>query len=491
MALVIDADYSTRWLLPPSLEDLVPANHPARFIREFVDSLDLPELGLVDSPSLDGRPPYAKSLLLKVWLYGYFHGIRSTRKLERACREHLSLLWLTGMNQPDHNSLWRFWNAHKKQVRELYRQSVRVALKADLVSLALLAVDGTKIEAASSGRSGWSKEYMEKVLQQLDSVLAQREAAIEHNEHAEQGEYRLPESLSERQALKAAVQKGLAELRESSREHYHPVEPEAHRMKCNGINRFAFNAQAVADEKKGIIVACDVTDHEHDVGQLTLMLSQARELVQEVVAAAVNSDQPAVESQSKPQEPEVVALKAVADTGYGSGADIAQAKAAGFDVVAPIPEGKPKKDNAYHASVFIYDRQRDVCVCPEGKELTLQGSKDRRGTMVNIYRCRCKECPVRTRCTKDSKGRTIEIAGHHQEVVAMRAKLATAEGQDRYAQRARIIEPRFAEVKSNQGFRRWTVRGLQKVKAQWAWICMTANLHILFRSWAAGTLRFN
>ena len=475
MAHVLDADYSTRWLLPPSLEDLVPANHPARFIREFVDALDLPHLGLVDSACLDGRPPYAKSLLLKVWLYGYFHGIRSTRKLERACREHLSLLWLTGMNQPDHNSLWRFWSAHKQQVREVYRQSVSVALKADLVSLALLAVDGTKIEAVSSGRSGWSKEYMEKVLKQLDSVLAEREAAIEHNEQAEQGEYRLPESLSERQALKAAVQKGLAELQESSRAHYHPVEPEAHRMKCNGINRFAFNAQAVADEKQGIIVACDVTDHEHDVGQLTLMLGQARDLVREVGST----------------QPEGVAIKAVADTGYGSGADIAQAKAAGFDVIAPVPEGKPKKDNAYHASAFTYDRQRNVCICPEGKELTLQGSKDRRGTRVNIYRCRCKDCAVRTRCTKDRKGRTIEIAGHHEEVVAMRAKLATAEGQDRYAQRARIIEPRFAQVKSTQGFRRWTVRGLQKVKAQWAWICTTANLHILFRSWAAGTLRFN
>ncbi len=488
MAYVIDADYSTRWLLPPSLEDLVPANHPARFIREFVDALNLPELDLVDAPCLDGRPPYGKGLLLKVWLYGYFQGIRSTRKLERACREHLSLLWLTGMNQPDHNSLWRFWSAHKKQVRQVYRQSVRVAMKADLVSLALLAVDGTKIEAASSGRKGWSKEYMEKVLQQLDRVLEEREAAIEQNAQTEQGEYRLPESVAERQALQKAVQKGLAELQENGREHYHPVEPEAHRMKCNGTNRFAFNAQAVADEKHGIIVASDVTEQEHDVGQLTLMLRQARDLVQEEVEPAVASDPPEVQNQS---QPEAVAIKAVADTGYGSGADIAEAKAAGFDVVAPVPEGKPKKDNPYHASAFTYDKQRDVCVCPEGKELTLQGSKNRRGTMVNVYRCRCKECPVRARCTHDPKGRTIEIAGHHEEVVAMRAKLATPEGRERYAQRARIIEPRFAEVKSRQGFRRWTVRGLQKVKAQWAWICTTANLHILFRCWAAGTLQFN
>ena len=91
-------------------------------------------------------------------------------------------------------------------------------------------------------------------------------------------------------------------------------------------------------------------------------------------------------------------------------------------------------------------------------------------------------------CTRDPKGRTIEIGPHNAVVVAMRKTLASEQGKARLRRRAAIIEPRFATVKARQGFRRWTVRGLDKVKAQWDWLCLTANLDILFRRWLTGAL---
>jgi hypothetical protein len=105
----------------------VPRDRPARFIREFVDGLDLRALGFVEHESEEGRPPCAKDLLLKVWVYGYPGRMRATRQLERARREHRSLIWLTGRHAPDHNTLWRFWVANRKALRGAFQAGSKVA----------------------------------------------------------------------------------------------------------------------------------------------------------------------------------------------------------------------------------------------------------------------------------------------------------------------------------------------------------------------------
>src|SRR5271163_555543 len=204
MAQPIAPDYGQQFLFPPALEDWVPADHPARFLREFVDQLDLPALGFAIPSGSEGRPPYAPSLLLKIWLYGYFHRLRSTRKLEAACREHLSLIWLTGLKSPDHNSLWRFWHENQKALRQVFKQSAQLALRTGAVGLVLQALDGTKIEAAASGYSGWSKEYMEKLLAALDAALDQTDLALAQ-ENNEPAGYRLgKQRLGDRNTLTAA-----------------------------------------------------------------------------------------------------------------------------------------------------------------------------------------------------------------------------------------------------------------------------------------------
>lgn len=463
MPTPIAPDYTEQFLLPPALEDWVPADHPARFIREFVEQLDLPALGFATPACTDGRPPYAPSLLLKIWLYGYLQRIRATRKLELACREHLSLLWLTGLIQPDHNSLWRFWRTNQTALRAVFKQTVQVAVRTGCVGLALQALDGTKLAAAGSSHTGWTKAHMEKLLAALDEALATTELAIlrENADADATPGYRLPAGLTERQTLRDEITTGLAQLAADNRHHYHPVEPEARRMKTGQGNRYGYNAQAVTDAQAGIITAADVTRQETDTGQLAPMIAQSHDNLG--VAA--------------------LATETLADTGYGAGADLQQATAAQMPILVPPVEGTPSKDKPYAAQHFHYDPTARTVTCPQQRTLDHEGGTTRDGRPVERYRCHHRDCPVRAQCTRDPKGRHLDVHPHTPVVQALRARLRDPVEQARYRRRAGIAEPCFARIKQHDGFRRFTVWGLEAVRTQWAVICATANLRVLYARW--------
>jgi Transposase and inactivated derivatives len=460
MAQPIAPDYGQQFLFPPALEDWVPKDHPVRFIREFVDQQDLTKLGFAMPSSYEGRPPYAPGLLLKIWLYGYHHRVRSTRKLEVACGEQMPLLWLTGMISPDHNSLWRFWRDNKKALRQLFKRSVQVAAQAGLVGLVLQAVDGTKIQAAASGQSGWTKSNMEKLLKALESELDETEKQLEQEQPSLEGmDYRLPQELGEREALKAVVKAGLEQLAQDNRGHYHPKEPEARRMKCEGKRPFAYNAQAVVDQSHGVVVAADVTIEESDHGELVSMVEQAQQNVG--AASAVT----------------------VADGNYGSGTQVAEAAARNFEVLVKPLEGGKRKDNGYSARDFVYNPKAETVFCPQEQFLEYSGEAKQKDQVIKRFRCRIKDCPAAHLC-KDAKGRrVIEIWRHTAAVQAMRNRLGQVEAQEQLSKRGEIIEKHFGHIKQHDGFRRWTVRGVENVKTQWAVINLTMNLRVLYSQW--------
>ena len=466
MSHFIAPDYGQQFLFPPALEDWVARDHPVRFLREFVDQLDLGTLGFVIPQASEGRPTFAPGLLLKIWLHGYYHRIRSTRKLEAACRDHLALMWLCGLIVPDHNSLWRFWRDNQKALRKIFKQSVQVAVRTGCVGMAVQALDGTKIQACASGYSGWSKKHMEELLAALDGALAQTELkVVQENSDLNAETVSLPKGLEERRVLREEIKKGLAQLQEDERKHYHPVEPEARRMEVSGTNRFAYNAQVVADEKEGIIVACEVTRQETDSGQLVVMIEQAQENLGPATVGA----------------PPLT----LADTGYGVGADLQEAVEKQLPVLAYPLEGKSARGNPYAGQHFTYDESAHTVVCPRGMSLDHEGGTTKRGVKVERFRCHCHDCPVRSSCTRDPKGRQIEVWPHTTTVQAMRQKLRDPEVRAILQRRPQIIESRFAQLKQNDQFRRWTVWGLEGVRTQWSLLCATLNLRILYKRWRA------
>lgn len=462
MLKAIAPDYGQQFLFPPSLEEWVPGDHPVRFVREFVDQQDLAKLGFRMPQATTGRPPYSVSLLLKIWLYGYLHRVRSSRKLEAACRDHLALLWLSGMIAPDHNSLWRFWHENKAALRALFKESVRVAVKAGLVGLALQAVDGTKIQALASPHTGWTKEHMEKLLSVLGAELKQSEEQLQQEGPDGGGsEYRLPESLEGKEALRQAVKAGLEQLKADTREHYHAKEPQARRMKCEGRKPFAYNAQAVVDEKHGVVVAAEVCREEVDTGQLVTMVEQAQQNTGASTALTL------------------------ADGGYGSGGQLDQAAKRQLNVLAYPQEGTCKKLPGYRARDFHYEESTGSLRCSQGQSLTYQGPAQQKGQTVQRYRCERRDCPVAHLC-QDKRGRRIvEIWPHTPATQAMRQRLRQAGARETLAKRSRIIEKHFGHLKQHDGFRRWTVRGMDNVRTQWAMLNLTMNLRVLAKHWSA------
>ena len=463
MRRILSAEYDQTLLLAPSVEEWIGPRHPARFIREFVAVLNLRELGLDTLVREEGGVAYAPDLLLQAWLYGYLRKIRSSRALENACREEMGFVWLTGNHRPDHNALWRFWHEHRGGIRELFKQSVKVALELDLVGLAVQALDGTKIAAASSGRGGFDRTQLTKLLARLEEQVAEREKQIAAAAAGAPDE-ELPPLVRLREQVRAA----LAQVESGQSKHAHPLEPEAARMACDGRNRFGYNAQAVVDAKAQIIVAQEVIAAPNDVQQLVPMLRAAQTNTETAVANAPLT---------------------LADGGYASGAQLAVAAQEGYPVLTPPPSSWCDTSDPYHVAHFRHEPSRQVVVCPQGHELHYKGVRQKDGREVAIYRhaAACKDCPVRAQCTSDRQGRTIYIAAEHAVVVATHRRWQQSATKELYGLRAPTVEPVFAQVKQQMGFRRWTVRGLENVRTQWSLLATTWNLKVLLRTWRGGT----
>lgn len=470
MSYEIHANYYQRFLFPPDLEEWVLSDHPARFVREFVDSLELAALGFKERKSDDGRPNYSSELLLKVWLYGYMNKIRSTRLLERMCLNDVGMLWLTGMNYPDHNTIWRFFRDNKQALKGVFQQSVRVASKMELVGLVLNAVDGTKILADVSRKKSYFREDLEKLLSKLDdTVLEEIFEEIEHNEEAEKGrEYRLPDDLTDREKLREKIEYQLKTLDNTGTKQLNETDEDARMIKTESGNKFCYNAQASVDDKAGIIVSADVSQDAMDSHLLTGALEQVKENLGDI-----------------PEE-------TVADSGYFSGEELARAEDMGAEVLVNIKTtptfGRDTVTNKeFQQSKFIYNKENDTYTCPKGGTLTYRGNRNSRKKRYTerLYSCiDYRGCPFRHECTKEPRGRTISVGPYGDEIKRQQEKQKIPENKALLNRRKTIVEPVFGYIKHILGFRRWTVRGLDNVCGQWSLMCTCVNLRKMYPAWA-------
>ena len=235
------------WLLPPSLDELLPEDHSARFVAAFVDgqsSAALAELAIDREGEVLGAPAYHPCALLAVWLYGFMTGVRSSRKLEAACHDQIPLLWLTGCQQPDHNTLWRFYRAHRPAMRRLLKETVTVAVSVGFVDLAVQALDGTKVAANAAGDQTYDAAGLARLLERTEAAIAALEAQNEGSDAPLPP--RIPPTLGRAQSLRErvlAAQEQLATQEKQTRVNL--TDGDARLMKGRQGIMPAYNAQAM------------------------------------------------------------------------------------------------------------------------------------------------------------------------------------------------------------------------------------------------------
>ena len=459
------------WMLPPRLDELLPLDHPARFVAEFVDVLDRgawAELGVaIESDSL-GAPAYHPRALLSVWLYGFMTGVRSCRKLEAACRDQIPYLWLTGWQHPDHNTLWRFYKGHRQAMRKLFEQTVRTAVAMKLVDLAVQAVDGTKVAANASVNRSYDAEGLSGLLGRLDKAIDDLEAQNEAGGDAAVAH--LPGELADKEVLREKVRQAMADLGSQKRhKRINLTDMDARLVKGRQGIVAGYNAQAMVsptDTKEGasgmLVTAVDVVEQANDNALLAPMVEQAEETTG------------------------TRAPMTLADAGYFAASHLAECDRRGQQVVVSEARQRFLKD-PYHKDRFTYDGHSDSFTCPQGQTLEFVRIQHANRVPLRLYRASgavCQACPVFRVCTKAKEiGRSLAIGPHDAVLRRHRAWMSTAATKEAYGLRKQLVEPVFGIIKEQQGARRFLLRGLANVAAEWTVLATAFNLRTLWRAW--------
>lgn len=472
MSQQIKVDYTKTYLLPPSLEDWVPDNHPVRFIREFIESLALDKLGFKVQNNTEGRPFYSSDIMLKIWLYGYFNKVRSSRELEKQAKENIGLLWLIGMESPDHNTIWRFWKNNKSSLRKLFKEAVLTANRLNLVGMVLNAIDGTKIKSYSSNRGLRRKKELEDILLAVEESINEMTKEVEQREKEEEGSYCLPEELSGKKKLREKIRTALDQKTKEDKGKINPNEHEARVMLNGGKKELSYNTQAVVDSKNGIIISSEVCNDSGDFKQLIPMLESVKENIGSV------------------------AEENIADGGYAAAEQVGLADKLGYNVIVNLPGKanlKQREEEPYHSTNFRYEKEKDVMICPENKELRYckTTDSDNKRYKVRIYKgIECNKCNAKTNCIPSGGYRRIGLSEYYESIDKQRKLNKDLAAREKLKRRKSLIEPIFGIIKHAHNFRRFTYKGMENAKTQWSMICTAVNLRKLYLKWSLREIRF-
>lgn len=463
-------------LRPIDAEQLIPEDHEARAIWEFVGQLDLSRYyeAIRSVEGVAGRESIDPRLLISLWIYSYTEGIGSAREISRLCEYHPAYQWLTGLQPINYHTLSDFRVKHKEALDELFTNALGLLSAEGLISLQRVMHDGMKVKACAGSDSFRSGDKVQAHLEQARSHVAEMgdpqtaeevspRIAAARRRVAREREQKLASALSELEKIRelkdGATAKAEARVSES--------DPECRIMKeGNGGYAPAYNVQVSTDAASGVIVGVGVTQAASDYHELI----PAVERIEENLA-------------KKPEQ-------MVADGGFTSRANILEMDIKGVEYIGAMRDGAAETgkqgnrwgiDPAFRSEVFCYNADANTYTCPCGKELRPAGKGHHPGRINYQYRADgadCQACTMKEKCCPKSfsKGRMVVRGEDHPVVTSFVEKMQTDEAKKIYRQRGGIAEFTNAWLKAKNGLRQFSVRGLPKVGMETLWVCLTYNI---------------
>jgi transposase len=446
-------------LFPERLEEYIAPDNPVRFLDAFVANLDLHALGFTKAHCADtGRPPYDPADLLKLYLYGYLHRVRSSRLLEAECHRNVEVIWLLGKLAPDFKTLADFRRDNLQPLQAVARQFTMLCRKLDLFGSQLVGIDGTKLAGVNSKDANFNEKKLQELLGRADARIAEYLQQLDQADATEPSaptptraelEHKIA-ALRERRDWHEEL---LAGLRAEDDTQVSVTDEHARRMRGgSGASVVGYNVQAAVDEKHKLIAAADVTNQETDLRQLANMARQAKENLG------------------------VETLEVVADTGYCTTAEVVSCEHHG--ITAYVPKADSSANSAqglFGKSQFHYDAQKDLYECPAGATLTYRFSTEEKGRELRYYRASgCHQCALKPQCTRNRANRTITREADEAVMDTLAARVQAH--PEKMQLRKQLCEHPFGTIKRYFGYTYFLLKGLAKVRCEWSLITLAYNL---------------
>ncbi|TYC64749.1 IS1182 family transposase [Stappia sp. BW2] len=453
-------DRKQETLFPERLEDWIGEDHPVRVIDVFVDALDLAGAGFNRvAPAQTGRPGYAPSVLLKLFIYGYMNRVTSSRRLEKEAGRNVEVMWLTGRLVPDHKTIADFRKDNGPAIRKACARFVELCRQIGVLASGTVAIDGSKMKAVNNRDRNFTSGKVKLRISHLEQSAARYLEEMDRTDRQETSETKLRkvERLKEKLSrLRHEVQRlqGIANRLEDTPDgQISLTDPDARSMATygKGTGLVGYNVQTAVDTATHLIVAHDVTNVVHDRAQLAPMAKMAKQALQ------------------------AEKLNAIADRGYFNSAELLACDEDGITATVPRPEtsGNRKKGMFVKAD-FFYDADSDTYTCPSGKVLTYRYTREENGLMHRRYwhnDCQC--CPMKARCTT-GKERRITRWEHEHLIETMYQRMEKT--PDLMRTRRCTVEHPFGTIKAAMGATHFQMRRLRNVRTEMALHVLAYNI---------------